>query len=296
MGVVFKHLKSHCEFGNNNLNGSGQQKVLKLASTVVDQLESKIDSTQLKHLVLATTCPDSLAPSVGQTLVENYHHLFSNTHVIDIVQGCAGGVSALILGSQLAEVLQSTTLVIQCDAARKATSPNSDLYTIFGNGSFACLVEYSPEEKGLLHYKSKQYKDLVDVVTVKLGHDADAVIAANEFAINDPRLHLGLTMNKVKALKLLKNAEGFYQEFIAESQPPEVMILHQANPDIVRALKSVFSSYPVQFIDMNGATGNCGTASTGIALHHLAEQVKGKKTMLCSYGTGGVITAGLWQM
>jgi 3-oxoacyl-[acyl-carrier-protein] synthase III len=130
----------------------------------------------LSHLVVATSCPDMLAPSLGQMINEKYHELFSDCHSIDIVQGCAGGLTALILGSQLAELNKSSVLVIQADAAKKAASSSKDIHKIFGNGSFACIMKYVEDKHGLIHYKSRQYKNLSEVVTIKLGHDADYII------------------------------------------------------------------------------------------------------------------------
>jgi len=42
-------------------------------------------------------------------------------------------------------------------------------------------------------------------------------------------------------------------------------------------------------------TGNCGCATTGIVLNAIKDEIENKKLMLCSFGTGGVITAALWQ-
>ncbi len=73
------------------------------------------------------------------------------------------------------------------------------------------------------------------------------------------------------------------------------MILHQVNPLILKHLKSVFKRYQIEFIDVSALTGNCGAASVGIALTLIRDRIENKKVFLCSFGTGGVITAGLWQ-
>jgi hypothetical protein len=44
---------------------------------------------------------------------------------IDIVQGCTGGVSALILASQLCEWNKSNVLVVAADAAKKRLHPSA---------------------------------------------------------------------------------------------------------------------------------------------------------------------------
>lgn len=248
------------------------------------------------HLLAATSCPDAIAPSLGQCINQHFNSQLGESHVIDIVQGCAGGVTALILASQLAELKKSNILVVTADAAQKATSPVSEVFKVFKNGVFACCVSYTNENKKLIHYQSRQYRDLYNVVTIGLGHDADAIIQDHiDEMITDSRKHLGLQLNNHLAIKLMKEAEGFYLDFIATTGHPDYLILHQVNELIIHHLQHVFSKYPVQFINRAKETGNCGCATTGIVLDHLKNEIANKKVMICSFGTGGVITAGLWQ-
>jgi 3-oxoacyl-[acyl-carrier-protein] synthase III len=93
----------------------------------------------------------------------------------------------------------------------------------------------------------------------------------------------------------MKEAEGFYLEFIEQTGHPDLLILHQVNELIINHLEKVFSRYPVRFINIAKQSGNCGCATTGILLHHIQHEIENKKVMICSFGTGGVITAGLWQ-
>ena len=296
MGVSIKKMNSFFEFSNGKELLEQPKQVLSLATKSLDCFIRSGLPENISHLVVSTTCPDALAPSLGQMIGEKYNELFSDCHIIDIVQGCAGGVTAMILASQLSELNKSSVLVIQADAAKKATSKTKMINSIFGNGSFVCLISYDETHKRLLHYKSRQYKGLSEVVTVKLGHDSDQIIMREkkDMAV-DPRKHLGLSLNNALALKLFKNAEEFYLDFVKDSTTTDVMILHQVNPLIVRHLKSVFSKYDVEFVDVAEITGNCGAASVGIALNHVKDTIENKKILLCSFGTGGVITAGLWQ-
>ena len=111
----------------------------------------------------------------------------------------------------------------------------------------------------------------------------------------DPRKHLGLRLDNHLAIKLMKEAERFYLDFIEHTGHPDLLILHQVNEPIIDHLEKVFSKYPIRFINMAKETGNCGCATTGILLNHLKNETKNKKVMICSFGTGGVITAGMWQ-
>jgi 3-oxoacyl-[acyl-carrier-protein] synthase III len=296
MGVFISKTEAYFEFNNGENIPEKSRQVFTLAEKTVTPIITENGSENISHLIAVTTCPDMLSPSLGQMLNEKFHSTFSNSHTIDVVQGCAGGVTAMILASQLVELHKSSIIVIQADAAKKATSKSKSIHKIFGNGSFACTISYDDSDKRLLHYKSKQYKGLSEVVTVKLGHDSDEIIIreAKDMA-TDPRKHLGLDLNKTLALQLIRNAESFYNDFVKESTTPDMMILHQVNPDILKLLKSVFSKYKIEFVDGSATTGNCGAASVGIALHHVRDKIQGKKILLCGFGTGGVITAGLWQ-
>ena len=295
MGVILHSMHSHFEFSKNGDLPEQPRQVLALAEKSIQPFIEEGFPSDLHHLIVATSCPDMLAPSVGQMINERFNDHFSNCQTIDMVQGCAGGVSAMILGSQLSEYTKSSALVIQVDAARKATSRSKSIHKIFGNGSFGCLIKYDTNGKGLIHYKTRQHKGLSEVVTIKLGHDSDAIIQEKEDMRSDPRKHLGLSLNNSLAMKLIREAEGFYIEFVKESKAPDVMILHQVNPHIISHLRSLFDKYNLTFIDVACLTGNCGAASVGIALERAKDTIRGKKVLLCSFGTGGVITAGLWQ-
>jgi|GEM_PF-1180059 len=296
MGVQIEKMHSYFEFKKGKKLVEQPRQVLALAIQAIKPIIDSGLPSNISHLILATTCPDMLSPSLGQLLKEEYIDLFSDCHSIDIVQGCAGGVSAMILASQLSKLNKSSVIVVQADAANKATSSSKRIHKIFGNGAFSCLISYDDSVKDMIYSKSKQYKGLAEVVTVKLGHDADEIIMNKKTNIlKDPRKYLGLSMDNSQAIKLFRNAEEFYLEFVKESMSPDVMILHQVNPLIIRHLKSVFSKYNLEFVDVSELTGNCGAASVGIALDKVKHTIQGKKVLLCSFGTGGVITAGLWQ-
>lgn len=296
MGTIFRKISAYSEYSDTNDLPEQPRQVLQLADKSIRSVVESGLPDNLSHLIVATTCPDSIAPSLGQTIVEKYSHLLSDCHAIDIVQGCAGGVTAMIMASELSQLNKSSVMVVCADAARKSTSRSSRLNKTFGNGSFACMISYDDSQKGLMHKKSKQFKGLSEVVQVGLGHDADRIIMKEwKDMATDPRKHLGLSMKNNLAIKLLRQAEDFYLSFVRESGKPDIMILHQVNPLILRHLASVFKKYNLDFINVSGQTGNCGVASVGIALDSIKESIQGKKVMLCSFGTGGVISAGLWE-
>jgi 3-oxoacyl-[acyl-carrier-protein] synthase III len=296
MGVAIQQLHSFCQYSAEDEFPETKNQVLSLAERSILPIIRNGLPKNLRHLVIATSCPDALAPSVGQMLNERYHDYFSNCQTIDMVQGCAGGVAAMILGSQLSELSHASTLVVAADAARKATSKDVAIHKIFGNGSFACLLNYESTVRGLIHHKSHHYKGLSEIVTIRMGHDSDVIIMNERDSIHsDPRRQLGLSLDNSLALKLISHAEEFYLQFVEESASPNVMILHQVNPDIIRHLKAVFGKYDVEFVDLAATTGNCGAATVGIAMEKVKDRLNGKKVLLCSFGTGGVITAGLWQ-
>ncbi len=204
---------------------NGKKSVFQLADHCMQKVLA--EDVSYSHLLAATSCPDTIAPSLGQCLNQAHNNIFHSAHTIDIVQGCAGGVSAMILASQLAEANKSNVVVITSDAAQKATSTASEVYQVFKNGVFGCCVSYSNNNKRLLHHQSRQYKDLYEVVTIGLGHDSDEIITANiQDMSSDPRKHLGLKLNNMLALKLMRHAEEFYLDFIKTSGHPDILILH----------------------------------------------------------------------
>ena len=295
MGVEFLSMESYYQYGKQFDDVNYPKQVLDLARRTIEPILSR-HTSPVSHLVVATTCPDSIAPSVGQELGNYFSPFFSDTHIIDIVQGCAGGVTALLLGNKLAQNNTKSVIVVMADAAKKACDKNSKNYKIFGNGAFACLMSSGDSAKGLIHYKSRQFPELTEVVHVKLGHDADQLFSKHEEIRHNPRKYLGLHMNNTLAISLLKKAKSFYDEFLEEvNAVPDIIILHQVNPKIVSYLENIFSTGGVKFINVSEIAGNCGAASVGIALKHADQLLLNKKVLIGSFGTGGVITAGLWQ-
>ena len=293
MGVRIDHM--YAFYGKDSDFIAAQNRgVFNLANKCVQDVIG--ENRTYSHLLASTSCPDSISPSLGQCINQYNHEKLSTSHTLDIVQGCTGGVSAMIMASQLAELNKSHTLVIAADAAQKATSVSNDSYHVFRNGAFGCCISYTSDQKGLIHHRSCQYKDLYEVVTICLGHDADKVINENmEDVGKDPRKYLGLKLDNHLALKLMQKAERFYLDFIAETGHPDILILHQVNVSIIDHLQKVFEKYPIHFINRAEQTGNCGCATTGIVLNSIKNDIENKKVMICSFGTGGVIVAGLWQ-
>lgn len=281
----------------NNLSNHYQERLSELACKALTPLLENYKN-KISHVIAATTCPDTLAPTLGQRIAQRFNHLLSDGPVYDLVQGCAGGVSALALGSQLSQCNKSNVLVILADSARQAVSSSNPLRNYLSNGAFGCLISWENSDKGLIHYKTKQYKGLTDIVSVRLGHETNkAIIERPQEVQRDPLEELGLHMDNTLGAGLFMEAQSFYKAFLKECPSrPNLMVFHQANPRIIEKLKSVFRHEVDEFVDVAAETGNCGTASVGVALDMIKTRVEGKKIFLCSFGTGGVISAGLWQL
>ncbi len=292
MGIRITHMNSVY----NRLD-SYSDTVINLATLALSPILQNGAPKTFSHVVVATTCPDTLAPTLGQTLNQFYYPRFANCHVLDLVQGCAGGVSAMVLASQLTELTQSNVAVVLADAARQSVSEKNKIRQHFGNGAFACTIEFEEGSRKLIHHKTKQYENLSELVTVKLGHRAHhEILYKQREVIQNPLENLGLSMNPVLALKLLRHADEFYTEFVSECiTTPDVMLFHQVNPDILRSLQETFTGRVSQFVNLAERIGNCGAASFGIAMDMIKKELPGRKVFLCSFGTGGVISAGLWQ-
>jgi 3-oxoacyl-[acyl-carrier-protein] synthase III len=281
----------------HNRDDSYEGTVMDLAISVLNPLLQRTQHSCDQQLIVATTCPDTLAPTLGQRINQYFNPYFQNCQVFDLVQGCTGGLSALLLASQLTESSGKRSVVVVADAARKALSPDNNARQHFSNGAFACLLEEVSGENRLLHHKVMQFEDLTEVVRIKLGHDARGEIVRNgSLVVEKPVDHLGLTMDPKMALRLIRRAEQFYIEFCEEyPHRADVMVFHQVNPAILNALEAIFRKHTSYFVNMQEQVGNCGAASYAVALSRIESQLPGKKVLLCSFGTGGVICAGLWQ-
>src|SRR4029078_1158818 len=119
MGICITDMFS--AYGNGTLgddSAAGKNSVFHLADQALKHVVDK--ELNYSHLLAATSCPDAIAPSLGQCINQQYNSQLSGPTIIDIIQGCTGGVSALILASQLSEYNKSNVLVVASDAAQKA--------------------------------------------------------------------------------------------------------------------------------------------------------------------------------
>ena len=157
MGAIISQMNAYFEYLDGSAMPEQPGQVFSLAEKSLKPVIVSGLPENLSHLIATTTCPDTLAPSLAQMVIEKFNHSLRNVHSIDIVQGCAGGVTAMILASQLAELNRSSVLVVEADAASKSTSKTKGINKIFGNGSFASLISYRDGPEGLLHSKLKQY-------------------------------------------------------------------------------------------------------------------------------------------
>jgi 3-oxoacyl-[acyl-carrier-protein] synthase III len=292
MGIRITHMNSVCNRAN-----SYSDTVISLAASALTPILENGAPKDFSHVIVATTCPDTLAPTLGQSLNQFFYPRFATSHVLDLVQGCAGGLSAMVLATQLCEFNRSSVAVVLADAARQAVSEENNMRQYFGNGAFSCVIQYTDGSQRLIHHRTKQFRNLSELVTVKLGHQTHREILDKQKKIlQGPLDHLGLNLNPILAVKLLRHAEEFYREFLEEcNTQPDVMIFHQVNPEILNVLQAVFSKSVTEFINLGESIGNCGAASFAIAMDQVKERLPGKKVFLCSFGTGGVISAGLWQ-
>lgn len=292
MGIVFSG-RSGSYSVDDAVLAAEQFPVLEIASSALVGLFEKIESQKFGFLVTATSCPDRVAPSFGQEVASRFSERFSSSQVFELIQGCSGGTAALALGYQLAAFNKTSVVVLLADAARLAVSRNSYARDQFANAAFACVIEYREGvDSKLVHSMSRQYSDLVEVVQVPIGHSLREKLEKHDFSEirKDPASILGLHFRNDLAIRLIRRARGFYEEFIRETgEKPDSLILHHVSPKVIRMLKeTVF--HDVNVIDLTDEVKNCGCASVGIVFNRSFESLKGKTTLICSFGTGGMIS------
>lgn len=286
---------------------------------VLDARQRRGASTAFGRIIVATSAPDRLSPSLAQMLQARFPELLSKVPALDLVQGCAGSVSGLCLAAEWADAFKKPVLFLAVDAASRATSPWAELNAGFGDGAFACVVapcrgSDASDATPLLKHCVTQFSDVRDVVLVGLGHHTRSLVQDDKlqaaFGTRDtvPRKRVedwareledgfGLVFNRKLALRLVDHARGFVREFFEGLPKPDRVVLHQVNPRILDEVeKRVFprSEGYRGFENHAEEIGNCGASSAGLVLGRVWKP--GERVFLCSFGTGGVISGSLWQL
>jgi 3-oxoacyl-[acyl-carrier-protein] synthase III len=108
-----------------------------------------VDMTQVEYVIVATTTPDYIYPSVA-ALLQDRMGIPKSAGALDISAACAGFCSALNLAAALIASRQTrNVLVISGESLTRAVDyTDRSTCVLFGDGAAAMLIEY--DERGAL--------------------------------------------------------------------------------------------------------------------------------------------------
>lgn len=272
--------------------------VLDLAVSVCDRSFTLYGRpTDITHLLVVTSGPDRLAPSLAQELRRKVN--IPDCLTIDIVQGCSGGAAALILAGQLASRSGARIMVVAADAAHESVSPRSPMRAVLRNGAFCCMVSHvqNDDSVGLLSHMTRQYPDLTDIVEIPIGHELKHLVEKepgprDEFL--NPAAKFGFRVDNRMVLKMLRRSSQLMLDLQELGVAPDVVVSHHPNARISEILRGRRFFSKTVFVDAS-EQGNCGAATTGIALCKAGDLLLGKKVLVGGFGTGGAFACGIWQ-
>lgn len=295
MGTKITNIKSTFNFIDEKPKNFNS--VSRMAIEVLSETLEQYDTQKIKILIAITSCPDKVAPSLGQTILDHFKELSRDIQIIDLVQGCSGGANGLILASQLCAAYNSEVLVVASDAALNGVDNSSPLSKVLSNGAFSCIVVPAESDAGLLFKHHQYFEGLFDVVDIPVGQNSAPLLSNEKNASENPWEILQIKVNRKKTVQFMQYAESYIQQITNLSQhQPHYAIMHQANPHIMDWLNKAFAKFNIQSIDMSSEIGNCGTATIGVVLHKKFCELENKIVLLSSFGTGGGINVGIWKL
>ncbi len=295
MGSRLIKTSSYISF--NKREEGGRYSVTKMATSVLSNTIKNYDTSNIAYFITVTTCPDYIAPSLGQVLIASIDSVPRSVQILDLVQGCAGATNALILGSSLASTSGQEVIIVIADAALNGIDNVSPLNSVFSNGAFSCIIVPDDSGKGLLFKDHSYFESLVDIVKVPVGQNTAYDILAQPNIIHDPWTFLQLTVDSRQLVSFKNQAEPYILSLI-ERMPvkPDFAIFHTANKNVTSLLLKILDIHNIAMFDMFDEVKNCGASSVGVIIDKKYPLLHNKKVLICSFGTGGGINLGLWQM
>lgn len=251
---------------------------------------------KFSHIICATSGPDKLAPSFSQELRRSLG--LREGQGLDLIQGCAGGCSALLLGSRLAASAKSSVLVVAADLPLRAINPNHQIYKSFADGAFSTIISFDENsERRLIREMSIQYTEFTDIVSIPIGHQLRNVLkylSGTEFTELQIVDSLGFHVDNRLITKMARKAVEFSKAFGANELRPDFTILHQPNLKISAYMKDLKEFSKLNLVDLPHLK-NSGAATVGIGFASIFDRIDQKRVIISSFGTGGVVTCGCWQ-
>lgn len=249
------------------------------------------DLTDVDFIIVATTTPDQLIPSVASQVQSRLK--IENTGTIDIASACAGFVNGIILAKGLiAANTHKKVLVIGADTlSKKIDMEDRTTCILFGDGAGAVLVEASTENhlyETITGTNGDYGKDLY-LSNQNAPINGVEIIANDKFHQNGRVVYKWAVQTLTNGLKELSLKNNLTLDQI------DYYIPHSAN---FRMLEAVFNelNLPIEkCLDSVRKYGNTSAGSVPLAWFEGLKEgkvKKGDKLSLIGFG-GGFTYAGI---
>jgi 3-oxoacyl-[acyl-carrier-protein] synthase III len=244
--------------------------------------KANIQAEKIDGIICATFTPDYFFPATACKI----QHILgcSNAFGFDVSAACSGFLYALTVADSMIRSGQCTRmLVVGTEIASKSLDwTDRGTCILFGDGAGAVVLEASDDQKtGILSTYLKSDGSLADILTLPAWGDRRFMtMNGNEVYKNAVR------MMGEAAVKCLHKA-GYSLENI------DLLIPHQANIRIIRAIAAHFNLPMDKIICNVDRYGNTGSASIPIALEEAWNGGRIKQgTLVVFTSLGGGLAAG----
>lgn len=250
--------------------------------------QAKLKPEKLELLIVATTTPDMLFPSVSCLLQRRLGA--AKAVCFDLSAACSGSVYAMISAQQyLATGRYKNALVVGAEVLSGFVDwTDRSTCVLFGDGAGACVLQ-PVKRGGILATDMGSDGTAADLLTMPGG---GSKYPPSHQSV-DQRLHF-LKMNGGEIYKLAVRAMAGSVKRVtaaAKVKPSQVacIIPHQANTRIIESVAK-FAGVPLAKVFMNlDRYGNTSAASIPIALYEAVKSgrvTKGDRVVLVAFGAG----------
>lgn len=257
-------------------------------NAAIDALENgSIDKDSIDLILVATSTPDSIFPSVACLLQKNLQ-LQRTVPGFDLQAACTGFIYALVTADAFIKSgAAKTILVVGADTISRCIDyKDRNTCVLFGDGA-GCVILQASETPGIL--ASEIHADgNGDTALCVPGHLYNGEIVGNPYMYMDGKAVYKMAVNNLAsvATSVLKTAGCTAEQL-------DWLIPHQANIRIIKATAAHLSIPMDKVITTVDLHGNTSAASVPLALNHAVSAGKIKRgDLMLLEGVGAGFTWG----
>lgn len=278
---------------------SEEEKGIDLAAAAAREALGDKDYDSIELVIVATLTPDMLIPSMG-ALVKKELQL-KNAIAFDINTACSGFLYATWMAESLMKnsvnmnantnVIKRALVIGVERLSRIVDWTDRGTCILFGDGAGAVLLEWDPNQDGIISSFIKNYDD-----------NADTLICGMEYLktpfTKDEDVSQTLKMHGTKVFRFAVNAvgevmEGALKKANLTADQIDHYIPHQANMRIINSAAQRFNQPLEKFQISIDKTGNVSAASVPMAMFDIYKTGKVKPgDLVMLVGFGGGLSAG----